>query len=362
MLKTILNTILFTLLTISAIAQDSTSVSTPLEISGSVDTYFKYDLSSNKKGNINRYTFFDSDNNSVSIGMVDVILKKSIGKTSFFGELSYGPRGQYESLQSAADGNSFHIQNLFVNYQLTEKLSMTAGFMSTFVGYEVIAPTGNFNYSTSYLFGAGPFQDAGIKANYAFSDKVKLMVGLFNDWNTYKDMNGVSHIGAQLAITPVEGWTSYINVLSGRSAATDDLPGDQVLGSGTIIDLVSTYQITKEFKLGLNAADYTMPNDNAGGFSYSGVALYPQYSFSQSFALGLRGEYFKFKNYGEGADFVEGNNFKSLTVSGNYKIGGLTIIPEIRFDNSSNDIFFKRNEIDRAKSASQFSLAAVFAF
>jgi hypothetical protein len=36
----------------------------------------------------------------------------------------------------------------------------------------------NFHYSTSYLFTNGPFQNAGVKANYAISDKVGIMVGL----------------------------------------------------------------------------------------------------------------------------------------------------------------------------------------
>jgi hypothetical protein len=34
----------------------------------------------------------------------------------------------------------------------------------------------NFHYSTSYLFTNGPFQNAGVKANYAISDKVGIMV------------------------------------------------------------------------------------------------------------------------------------------------------------------------------------------
>jgi hypothetical protein len=45
----------------------------------------------------------------------------------------------------------------------------------------------NFHYSTSYLFTNGPFQNAGVKANYAISDKVGIMVGAFNDaWNSYR--------------------------------------------------------------------------------------------------------------------------------------------------------------------------------
>lgn len=346
------------LLTISALSLSAatyaqeTTTSSPLQISGSADTYYKYDFA--KKQNIG--TSFANDQNSISLGMIDLALKKTTGKASFVGELSFGPRGQYGSLpagDAAGDGNSFHIQNLYTSYAFTDKFSMTAGYMGTFIGYEVIAPTGNFNYSTSYLFTNGPFQNAGIKANYTFSPKVALMVGLFNDWNVYSDDNGVSHFGAQLTLSPVEGWTAYLNVLTGRAAGAP--------GTGSIYDLTTSYQVTETVKLGLNAADYTVSNDNGG---YSGAALYLQNAFTTNFSLGLRGEYFKSKNDTNGmtlSGVTPGESVVAVTLSGNLKAGGLTFIPEIRFDNGSSAQFMKNN-LDPTKSASQFSLAAVYAF
>jgi hypothetical protein len=42
-------------------------------------------------------------------------------------------------------------------------------------------------FTTSYLFTNGPFQNAGVKANYAISDKVGQYGWFFNDaWNSYK--------------------------------------------------------------------------------------------------------------------------------------------------------------------------------
>jgi len=329
----------------TAYAQDAT----PLQISGSVDTYYKYDFS--KVGNIK--TSFASEQNSVSLGMIDLALKKTTGKASFVGELSFGPRGQAQSIPNAAGAydetdNSFHIQNLYINYAFSDKFSMTAGYMGTFIGYEVISPVGNFNYSTSYLFTNGPFQNAGIKATYVFSDKVSLMAGLFNDWNAYQDFNGVSHIGAQLMIAPVKGWTAYLNVLSGYAAGA--------AGTGTILDLTTAYQITDKFKLGLNAADYSVSDDNGG---YTGAALYPQYAFTPAVSLGLRGEYFKYKGVAAAPDA----SVTSITLSGNIKAGGLTFIPEVRFDNDKDFTqSFVKSSLAPAKSASQFSLAAVYAF
>ena len=340
--------ILFALtLGVNVYAQETT---TPLQISGSVDTYYKYDFS--KNGNI--HTYFANEQNSISLGMIDLALKKTTGKASFVGELSFGPRGQAQSIPNANGEynevtNSFNIQNLYISYAFSDKFTMTAGYMGTFVGYEVISPLANFNYSTSYLFGSGPFQNAGIKATYVFSDKVSLMAGLFNDWNVYQDFNGVSHVGAQLTVTPAKGWSAYLNVLSGRSNGAN--------GTGTIVDITTAYQITEAFKLGLNAADYTVSNDNGG---YNGLALYPQYAISKVMSLGVRGEYFNYKGIGNAADI----SVTSCTLSGNIKSGGLTFIPEIRLD-SDKDFsqgFVNKNGLTHSKQASQFSLAAVYAF
>ncbi|MES2829744.1 MAG: outer membrane beta-barrel protein [Bacteroidota bacterium] len=334
--------------TSAAFAQEAADA--PLQISGSADAYYKYDFA--KRPNIG--TSFATDQNSVSLGMLDLALKKTTGKASFVGELSFGPRGQYQSIPNGdgVDGNSFHIQNLYATYAFTDKFSMTAGYMGTFIGYEVIAPTGNFNYSTSYLFTNGPFQNAGIKGTYAFSSKASLMVGLFNDWNVYKDFNGVSHIGAQLMLSPVEGWTAYLNVLSGTPA----LAGTALNSSnGTILDLTTSYQVTESVKIGLNVADYSVANDGGG---YGGGALYVQNAFTPGFALGLRGELFTVKSTGPGT----AKDIAAITLSGNIKSGGLTFIPEVRFDNDSNSSFLKSDGLTPTKSASQFSLALVYAF
>jgi hypothetical protein len=313
----------------------------PLIFSGSVDTYWKYDFS--KTGNIP--TSFASDQNSVSIGMIDLGLKKKVGKASFVGEMSFGPRSD-QSIPTSG----YHIQNLYVSYDVTDKFNLTAGYMATFIGYEVISPAGNFNYSTSYLFTNGPFQNAGFKATYAFSDKVSLMAGIFNNyWNVYSSVRAVgtgtasgdvSTFGAQLMLAPAKGWTAYLNVASGPY-------------SGTELDLTTAYQITDAFKLGLNAADYTTSHFGNG---FSGVALYPQLAVSKTVTFGLRGEYFDYKN--------NGGNVKALTVTSNIKAGPLTIIPEIRFDTKSDAFPYTFVDSNGATTnhASQFLLAAVYAF
>jgi hypothetical protein len=317
-------------------AQDTvkTTSDAPLVISGSADVYYKYDFS----GHANIPTSFASDQNSFSIGMFDLAAKKKVGKASFVGEISFGPRGQEQSLPTGPSGQFYHIQNLNVSYDVTDNFNLAGGYFGTFVGYEVISPVGNFNYSTSYLFTAGPFQNAGVKATYTFSPAASLMVGIFNDqWNVYTAASKINTFGAQLMVAPVKGWTAYVNLLTGPA-------------SGTIVDLTTAYQITDAFKLGLNAADKT----GSGAANYKGAALYPQLAVSKAVTLGLRGEYFK-------QDVTGGTDITALTLTANIKSGPLTFIPEVRLDGGKDKIFTDSNGAP-TKTASQFLLAAVYAF
>lgn len=346
-IKTILFTLSMIFLTTVLYAQEAEK--NPLQISGSVDTYYKYDFSGfeSENGTSNISTSFADQQNSLSIGMIDIVLSQELGKASFVGEVAFGPRN---AGSAGPAGNSGvmepHIQNLYVSYMLTPELAITAGYMGTFVGYEVISPTGNFNYSTSYLFTNGPFQNAGVKLDYTFSDRVSLMVGLFNDWNQYNDSNGMSDFGAQLYVVPVSGWDVYINMITGYP-------------SGTELDLTTGYQITDDFYLGLNAADYTA-SDDAGGFS--GAALYAQYAFTDNFSLGFRGESFSTKDYDDETGVsVEGSTVNAFTISGNLTAGPLTFIPEVRFDNGENEVFLN-NDLMPTKTASQLLFALVYAF
>lgn len=320
-------------------AEETAPKSAPLEISGSADLYYKYDFS--KMQNIK--TSFATDQNSLSLGMLDIALKKTTGKASFVGEVSFGPRGQYQSIPNGdgTDFNSFHIQNLYATYAFTDKFSMTAGYMGTFIGYELISPVTNFHYSTSYLFTSGPFQNAGVKANYAVSDSFGVMLGVFNDsWNSYKadPIKGLNAIGGQLSFA-TEGLSAYLNFMDGSV-------------SGTILDLTASFQLSDKFKLGLNAADFS----NEGDVGYSGVALYPSYAISDTFGLGLRGEYFKYKEGSGDTDVT------ALTLSANLKAGGFTFIPEFRLDSNSDEVMFLDSDMAPAKSASQIVLAVVYGF
>jgi hypothetical protein len=67
-------------------------------------------------------TSFATDQNSVSLGMLDIALKKTTGKASFVGRFLRS-KGQFQSIPNGdgTDLNSFHIQNLYaclINFSL----------------------------------------------------------------------------------------------------------------------------------------------------------------------------------------------------------------------------------------------------
>ncbi len=348
---------LFSFSTISA--QDDESAASPLTISGSIDVYYKYDFAGSAAADANisggeNYTFFAPDQNSFSIGMANIIFGKTVGKTSFVADLSFGPRGASSSIPTlSTDDGSFHIQNLYVSHSFTDNITLSAGYMGTFVGYEVISPTGNYNYSTSYLFSWGPFQNAGIKLDFALGESFGLMVGLFNDWNTYTDFTSGKDLGMQLSYTPNDATGVYLNFVTGAD-------------SGLELDLTAGFQLTDAFYLGVNGATYSSPNGEifgTGDNGFTGFALYPQYSITDNFSLGLRGEYFSEKEVNDifSGTYSDAASVFALTLSANISAGPLTFIPEFRFDNGSEDIFIDADGLPTG-GASQFLVAAVYGF
>lgn len=319
-------------------AQDEESPG--LTISGSVDTYYKYDFS----GQSQIGTSFAGAQNTIGIGMVDLALSQTWGKASFVGEIAFGPRAD-----ASAPGP---VQNLYISYAFNNLITVTGGFMGTFIGYEVISPAANFNYSTSYLFSNGPFQNGGVRVDFTFSEKVALMLGVFNNFDSYTNDNNGMDLGAQLYLMPVEGWDLYLNFVT-----SDD--------SGTEIDITTTYQVSDKLLIGLNAAKRTRGNffveDEGQGINFSGVATYLNYAISDPVAVGLRYEYF-YDNNGVilGTD-SRSSNVNAITLSANIHAGPITLIPEYRIDMASMDIF-NNSSGNPSPNASQILIAAVYAF
>jgi len=314
-----------------------------LSITGSIDAYYRANL--NAPNDLENWTAPGSSFANLpgfALGMANVVMSYEGEKTGFVADLVFGPRGTdaiFASPMYSATGNI--INQLYAYWNVSESVTLTMGNFNTFLGYEVISPTANFNYSTSYLFSYGPFSHTGIKADIALSEDFSLMLGVFNDTDlTEFNPTGDYAFGAQLGYAG-----QYLNFLLDPSF--------------TEIDFTGGFDLSDDFFLGINAA-YLSLEDDGGGFS--GVALYPQLATSDTFTIGLRGEYFvedgAFGAIGSG---VEDTSVFAMTLTGSFAIDNLTIKPELRLDSASDDSFLD-NDLATSKSLSSFVLAAIYSF
>ena len=150
------------------------------QFSGSVDAYFRQNISGpNGADAISPNTSF-ADLNGFALGMVNVIASYEGEKVGFVGDLVFGPRGEDATFLSEIlrpDGNSSIVNQLFVYWNVNDAITLTFGNFNTFLGYEVISPTANFNYSTSYMFSYGPFSHTGLKADFVIAVDADAVVG-----------------------------------------------------------------------------------------------------------------------------------------------------------------------------------------
>jgi hypothetical protein len=279
-------------------------------------------------------------------------------------------------------GSSQIVNQLYVYWNVNDQVTLTMGNFNTFLGYEVISPTANFNYSTSYMFSYGPFSHTGLKADFTLSDKWSLMAAVMNPTDmTEFNIAGTYTLGAQLGYSTDAG-SAYLNFVYGDQDGKLDNDGtlitDQSSNGTTFqVDLTTGFNVSDAVYLGLNTTYNTTSagetftgssiSDASGdGAGFLGFAGYLQATTSEVFSIGFRGEYFSVFNGGLGGVIGlnsdgDGSVF-AATLSGNLRVHkNLTLIPELRLDRMSDD-FFKDNDLNDSKNLSSFMLAAVFAF
>ncbi len=346
-----------------------------IELTGSVDAYFRTNINGRNSADNNAVpgtSFYNED--GFSVGMINLIASKQIGKVGFVADFAFGPTADEAIL---GNGTAALVNQAYVTYAASDALTLTFGRFNTFLGYEVISPTGNFNYSTSYLFSYGPFSHTGLKADYSIDDNWSLGVAVMNSTDSPVDenVNGKYTGGLQLGYSEEAG-SAYLNFLYGRNGFSSEETFQ--------VDLTTGWDLAEDFYLGFNASFNTTKDAglDADGVAddqgFYGVALYPQYAFSEAFTLGLRAEYFEAfggldAGIGTEALFVDpltleefngGDvNVFATTLTGSYTVGALTIKPELRIDISSEDAFADGPALgDVNDSLSSFVLGAIYSF
>ena len=173
---------IFTLLTITcSVAVFAQDEAPKLLISGTVDAYYQTNLSAADTELQSFGTSF-ADETGFALGMANAIFAYEGEKTGVVADVVFGPRGD------AAIGG-YNLNQLYAYWNVSETTTLTMGRFNTYLGYEVISPAGNFNYSTSYLFSSGPFSMVGLKADFDLGD-FSLMLALMNPTDVNNNTTG----------------------------------------------------------------------------------------------------------------------------------------------------------------------------
>ena len=337
-----------------AFSQDSTKAPV-LSVTGSADVYYKYDFG---KTPANGHTSFTSAQHSFALGMASVKLEHKTDKVDMVADLGFGQRAKDFSYNDK--GVTAAIKQLYISYMPVNWLKLTAGSWATHVGYEVVDPYANRNYSMSYMFSYGPFFHTGVKAEVAYHNS-GLMLGVANPTDFKYVPAGVLNkkfVIAQYSFTPGDYFKAYINYVGGQNIDTS---------KSHQWDVVLTSKISDKFSIAYNGTVNSSKTPVAKDqFSTSrqwwGSALYLNYDASKKIGFTLRNEYFSDRNglklyY----DQPYGGSVFATTLSADIKVDHLLFIPEVRVDHANQNLFTKGNG-NPAQTDAFFLLAAIYQF
>jgi len=248
-------------------------------------------------------------------------------------DLTAGEDARVLNTSENGTNSTFNVTQAYLQYA-TGPITVIAGKFVTLAGAEVIDPTKNTNFSRSLLFFSEPLTHTGIRATYAASDTVSVIVGVNNGWNTTSTSYGskTGELGA--AYTPNKIFSLAAQAYIGKDPSADALR--------TLIDGVATYNVTSSLAVVLNANWGKQQEQRAlPDLDWTTIAAYVNYAFNSQWRVSVRGEILDDK-----AGFVTGTGAQKVkegTVTFGYSpVKNFELRLEGRYDWSSEPTFQSR--------------------
>ncbi|SRR6266581_4080426 len=301
---------------------------------------------------------FDSQNNSFALHQFGLTVAKQ-PKEGFGGlvNLTVGSDAQVihsfpefsGSTPPGSNSSMFDITQAFGQYA-KGPLTVMFGKFTTLHGTEVIASTGNTNFSRSILFGAVPFTHTGVRASYAASDTATLYAGVNNGWDQLTDSNKGKTLELGATLMPIKPLTITVSDYYGKeSAAAPGTPSvTTAQGIRNSINVVASYTVSDPLSIGLEflSVNQDIPGPPSTSAKYSGFAGYVTYMVSPKWRAAVRAERFDDKNNfhfaiaapgvaaGAGVKYTEATLTISYLPSSSFELRG-----EVRSDRADTAVF-----------------------
>ena len=308
-------------------------------VTGSIDAYFRTNLTSvndganNFTGNAGDLSIFNNDS-GFSFGMANVNFSYEGEKVGFVADFAYGPRAD------AWTGDVGVVNEAYMYWNVSEKTMLMMGRFNSWMGYERLSAANNFHYSMSHMYTYSARNFNGLVAQFDLGNDFNFGVGVMNPVNiTVGNDTGDYSIAAGVS----KGKT-------GVSFASSQ--------ETSYIDFKTGFSFSDSFDMWLNAhiADYgeNPASYQVVGDGFTSISAYPRIKSSDNMSWGMRLEYIMFDDANDTSVFTP-------TLTANYSVGDLTIIPELRLDSASEDLFLDADGA-ATEGLTSFNLAAVYTF
>ena len=307
-------------------------------------------------------THFTKSHNSFEIGSANLQAEHSMGKAKFFVDLGVGNR--IDQVNQTDNGSISLVKELNFTYELMSGLEITAGTFQRHFGVEKINAVSNSNYSMSYSFSTSPLLNTGFKANYKF-DEFNVMIGFANphDFKSALASNTTQKtVLAQFGYS-VENTKISVNYQSAsHNAVNPNLLTQLNRENYNLFNITACHKVDDKLSLALDA-NYRIKTFDYNNYSKEviGVAGYLKYAVKENLKLAYRLEYFDDSKFSNEID-LRGGNVISNTISANYTVGNLVIVPELRGDFSNKDAFYNATDGKGVKYNAAFLIAGIYKF
>src|SRR5712691_6190460 len=209
---------------------------------GWIDTYFEGNFNNPSRSTVNTNQplsviksrdltiegrTFDVHDRSFSLSLAELEFEKvpDVGGVGFKIDLAFGDTQDIivDTIKAAIGKSSVsdfdrYIQHASISYvaPIGRGIRFDLGKFVTHIGGETIESIKNRNFSHTFFYTyAIPFQDSGVRMNYAFNSKVYGEFYLLNGWNVTSDNNTGKTVGASIGLTPSAKLSVYANYLGG---------------------------------------------------------------------------------------------------------------------------------------------------
>lgn len=272
-------------------AQDS--ISKPkIDISGYIDTYYSYDFSEPKTDVKLPFLYSYNRQNEFNVNMA--LLRTSVSYENVYAKLSVHAGTYVDENYANEDLKLFNEAYVGVYLNKSQKTSLEAGILPSYIGLETATSHSNLTATRSISAEASPYFMTGVKLNHQFNDKFSGSVLLTNGWQRINkaDKSLAPALGTQLVYKVNDGSTINWSTFVGKESYGG------YFGMRYFSDLYwdNTWNTKWRTFLGFDfgAQDVSSVDDDYK--TWWTPTLITQYSISDKWQMAYRLEYFNDKN------------------------------------------------------------------